>query len=235
MDPASSGVSLHINGIIDQDFSVTDLNSAWTAPGTSRDQGFIFGRFQSSASNAPGTNDNANWFANIYSHSSEGTASFGIQLAGSNAGSGENALQLRNVSNGSFASWRKVYHEGHKPTYSELGTMAYSNLTGTPTIPTNYLRDDAFDSGIGLYLQGGSFNAGTDTVTAPLVIDEEDFIYTKDGSYLRKLIGKTSDQIQIGQSGTSLISSINFLPGTGGNNAVKINSNTVWHLSLIHI
>lgn len=229
LDPASSGVSLHINGIIDQDFSVTDLNSAWTAPGTSRDQGFIFGRFQSSASNAPGTNDNANWFANIYSHSSEGTASFGIQLAGSNAGSGENALQLRNVSNGSFASWRKVYHEGHKPTYSELGTMAYSNLTGTPTIPTNYLRDDAFDSGIGLYLQGGSFNAGTDTVTAPLVIDEEDFIYTKDGSYLRKLIGKTSDQIQIGQSGTSLISSINFLPGTGGNNAVKINSNTVWH------
>ena len=31
----------------------------------------------------------------------------------------------------------EVYHEGHKPTYTELGTMAYSNLTGTPTIPTN--------------------------------------------------------------------------------------------------
>lgn len=31
----------------------------------------------------------------------------------------------------------EVYHEGHKPTYSELGTMAYSNLTGTPTIPSN--------------------------------------------------------------------------------------------------
>ena len=30
----------------------------------------------------------------------------------------------------------EVYHEGHKPTYSELGTMAYSNLTGTPTIPS---------------------------------------------------------------------------------------------------
>jgi len=30
----------------------------------------------------------------------------------------------------------QVYHEGHKPTYSELGTMAYSNLTGTPTITT---------------------------------------------------------------------------------------------------
>jgi hypothetical protein len=31
----------------------------------------------------------------------------------------------------------EVYHEGHKPTYTELGTMAYSNLTGTPTIPSN--------------------------------------------------------------------------------------------------
>jgi hypothetical protein len=106
---------------------------------------------------------------------------------------------------------------------------SYNDLSNKPTIPTNYLRNDAFDSGIGLYLQGGSFNAGTDTVTAPLVIDEEDFIYTKDGGYLRKLIGKTGDQIQIGQGGTSLINSINFLPGTAGNSAVKINSNTVWN------
>ncbi|GAG64060.1 unnamed protein product, partial [marine sediment metagenome] len=62
-----------------------------------------------------------------------------------------------------------------------------------------------------------------------MVIDEEDFIYTKDGGYLRRLIGKTGDQIQIGQGGTSLINSINFLPGSAGNSAVKINSNTVWN------
>lgn len=31
---------------------------------------------------------------------------------------------------------REIYHEGHKPTYTELGTMAYSNLTGTPTLGT---------------------------------------------------------------------------------------------------
>ncbi len=36
-----------------------------------------------------------------------------------------------------WSDWREVYHTSHKPTYSELGTMAYSNLTGTPTIPTN--------------------------------------------------------------------------------------------------
>jgi hypothetical protein len=139
----------------------------------------------------------------------------------------------------------QVFHDDYHPNADTLTTartiagtsfngsanidISYNNLTNKPTIPTNYLRDDAFDSGIGLYLQGGSFNAGTDTVTAPLVIDEEDFIYTKDGGYLRKLIGKTGDQIQIGQGGTSLITSINFLPGTAGNSAVKINSNTVWN------
>ena len=132
LDPGSSGVALHINGIIDQDFSVSNLNSAWTAPGTSRDQGFIFGRFSSSASNKPSTNNNANWLLNIYSHSSGGTASYGIQLAGSDAGSGENALQLRNVSNGSFGSWRKVFHEGHPPTAAEVGAAASShNHDGT--------------------------------------------------------------------------------------------------------
>jgi len=31
---------------------------------------------------------------------------------------------------------KEIYHEGHKPTYSELGNMAYSNLTGTPTLGT---------------------------------------------------------------------------------------------------
>ena len=103
-------------------------------------------------------------------------------------------------------------------------------LTSSSSIPTNYLTNDAFDQGIGLYLTAGSFNAGTDTATTPLVIDEGDFIKTKDGSYLRNLIGKTTgDEIQIGQSGTALIDTINLLPGTGGNNAVKINSNTVWN------
>jgi hypothetical protein len=79
-------------------------------------------------------------------------------------------------------------------------------------------------------VNGGTYAGGTDTVTnAGVVIDEEDFIYTQDGGYLRKLIGKTSDSIQVGQNGTSLITSINFLPGTAGNSAVNINGNTIWN------
>lgn len=108
--------------------------------------------------------------------------------------------------------------------------LDYGNFTSTPTIPTNYLTNNAFDTGVGLYLTGGSYNAGTDTATTPLVIDEGDFIKTKDGNYLRNLIGKTTgDEIVIGQSGTSLIDSINFLPGGGGNSAVKINGNKIWN------
>ena len=113
---------------------------------------------------------------------------------------------------------------------SGLTSISYNDLDNKPTIPTNYLTNDAFDQGVGLYLTGGSYNAGTDTATTPLVIDEGDFIKTKDGGYLRNLIGKTTgDIIQIGQSGTSLIDQINFLPGTGGNSAVKVNGNTVWN------
>jgi hypothetical protein len=47
-----------------------------------------------------------------------------------------------------------------------------------------------------------------------LIIDEEDYILTKDGGSLRKLIGKTSDVIQIGQTNTSLIDGIALQPGT---------------------
>jgi hypothetical protein len=43
---------------------------------------------------------------------------------------------------------KEIYHEGHKPTYAELGTMAYTNLTGTPTIPSgNAVIDWTTDQG----------------------------------------------------------------------------------------
>ena len=119
-----------------------------------------------------------------------------------------------------------VWNAGNDGSGSGLDADTVDGLQGS-----SFLRSDAFDvSSSGLYLQGGSYNAGTDTTTAPLIIDEGDHIYTKDGGYLRKLIGKTTgDTIEVGQSGTGLIGQINFLPGTAGNSAVKINGNTVWN------
>ena len=68
--------------------------------------------------------------------------------------------------------------------------------------------------------RGGTFSTPNDTRTdVGLVIAENDFIYTLDGGnddYLRKLIGKTSDIITIGEAGTSLIDGINLTPGTTG-------------------
>jgi len=67
--------------------------------------------------------------------------------------------------------------------------------------------------------RGGTYDAGTDTNSnIGLVIQENDYIYTEDsGTYLRKLIGKASDIIQIGQSGTSLIDGVYFYSGTACN------------------
>ena len=66
--------------------------------------------------------------------------------------------------------------------------------------------------------RGGSYAADIDTRTdVGLIIPENNFIYTADGSsYLRKLIGKTGDVITVGEAGTSLIDGISLLPGTTG-------------------
>ena len=58
LDPASTGVALKINGIINQDFQSSNLNTAWTAPGSSFSQGFIVGRYQGGSANQPHHNDN---------------------------------------------------------------------------------------------------------------------------------------------------------------------------------
>ena len=77
--------------------------------------------------------------------------------------------------------------------------------------------------------RGGTYIADLDTKTdVGLVIPENDFIYTADGSnYLRKLIGKTSDIIQIGEPGTSLIDGINLKPGGSGGYVQVFNNASV--------
>ena len=80
-------------------------------------------------------------------------------------------------------------------------------------------------------VRGGSFSTPNDTrSTVGLIIAEDDFIYTLDGSngdYLRKLIGKSSDIITIGEAGTSLIDGINLTPGTTGGYVQIFNNSSV--------
>jgi len=77
--------------------------------------------------------------------------------------------------------------------------------------------------------RGGTYVADIDTKTnVGLIIPENDFIYTADGSsYLRKLIGKTSDIITIGEAGTSLIDGINLTPGTSGGYVQIFNNSSI--------
>jgi hypothetical protein len=69
------------------------------------------------------------------------------------------------------------------------------------------------------YFSGESLSAGLDQTytNVGLLIDEGDYIYTKDSSTtLRILMGKVADIIKIGQNGTSLIDAIELNPGTTG-------------------
>jgi hypothetical protein len=85
--------------------STTNLNSAWTADGTSIANGFRVYRYNSDATNKPVTADNANWLINIFSHPSGGAASYGHQLAAANT----NNIYFRSVSNGTFSDWHKFW------------------------------------------------------------------------------------------------------------------------------
>ena len=67
--------------------------------------------------------------------------------------------------------------------------------------------------------EGGSFTSINSLATdAGLVIQKNDYIYSDDNEYLRRIIGHTSTGIiEIGQGGTSLITDIILKPGSTGN------------------
>ena len=55
-------------------------------------------------------------------------------------------VHFRRLEGGTMGSWREFFHTGHVPTYSELGAMPYSNLTGTPSsLPANGGNADTVD------------------------------------------------------------------------------------------
>ena len=70
-----------------------------------------------------------------------------------------------------------------------------------------------------VYLQGGSYTSGSDTVsTAAMVVPEGQYIYAEDsGVYLRKMIGKVTDRLILAQAGTSLYQGIDFFSGNTNN------------------
>ena len=115
-------------------------------------------------------------------------------------------------------------------TVSIAGTLTYEDVTNIDSVGLITARTGirvtngglVVTSGVStfndsIYVERGTYDAGNDSVTdAAIVVEEEGTIYTKDGTYLRNLIQKKSDIINIGQQNTSLIDGIHLKPGTAG-------------------
>jgi hypothetical protein len=124
------------------------------------------------------------------------------------------SASLLNVGDGYIQAQR---NDGTTTTYDLLLNPNGGNVGIGTTDPTASLHV----VGVGYFQADGAQFGSADLVTnAAIVIPEDDFIYTEDGTpgsaNLRKLIGKSgsADIIQIGQPGTSLIDEIRFYPGT---------------------
>ena len=84
---------------------------------------------------------------NVLTIPNTSASQYGAQVAFETGTVSDGGIKFRNSTNGTFTSWYRLYHEGHKPTYAELGTMAYSNLTGTPSsLPANGGNSDTVDN-----------------------------------------------------------------------------------------
>jgi hypothetical protein len=119
-------------------------------------------------------------------------------------------------------------------SFMSIGPTAASNflklLTGNGTEAMRLAADGNVGIGVtnpnaklkvngAIVSQGGSYSSAVDTFTdVGLVMTRGDYLYSDNGDYLRKLIGHTSaNALEIGQSGTALITDINLRPGTSGN------------------
>ena len=118
------------------------------------------------------------------------------------------ALRIRNVTNG----------ENIALFEADAGVkLLYDNSTKFQTTGAGVTVTGITSSTV-LYGTGGTYAANVETVTdAALVINQNSAIYTKDGGYLRVLIEKQSDVINIGQQNTAIIDGIELKPGTTGN------------------
>ena len=101
-------------------------------------------------------------------------------------------------------------------TANESVELYYDNVTKFETTGAG-VTITGIATAVTFYAESGTYSTGIDTRSdAAIVIEEEGAIYTKDGDYLRILIEKTSDIINIGQHGTGLIDGIELKPGNNG-------------------
>jgi hypothetical protein len=127
-------------------------------------------------------------------------------------------LRLRDTDDGTFTQFSS---SGNLLAIRQNSTTAshfWMNSSGNVGLGTNSPSASLDVNGV-IRTRGGTYTADIDTRTdACLIIPENNYIYTADGSaYLRKLIGKVSDFIQIGEPGTSLTDGILFYSGSSCN------------------
>jgi len=199
-------------------------------------------RINSSGNVGVGTNNpsqrlhlssNANQTSVLLDNVGTGGIKWYLQSSANTASNGQGNFTIYNGSLGSTA-------------YTILGSNNNIGIAKTNPIYELDVEGDIGASGaiingittsVVCYGKGGNFNAGTDNVSdAGVVINEDNSIYTKDGAYLRNLIEKKSDIINIGQQNTSLIDGIHLKPGTtggqvklhagGGSDNVKLETNS---------
>ena len=212
-----------------------DANTVWQAAGTGKDRGIYPFRYQANASNIPATNDNANWGLNIYSHGGSGGGyPYGIQLAGANASSGENSLFLRTVSNGSFGSWKRVFHEGHLPTMAEAG------VTTATVKALGFLRSNADDTASGVITLSNTSTSATLNLSGHAGASNYNYFLKAANDGGNKVVHfvngstRTSDgganTYTIRNDGGSLrLGSSNYTTLLVGSGDLTYNANEVWH------
>lgn len=111
---------------------------------------------------------------------------------------------------------REIYHEGHKPTYTELGNMDFSNLSNTPTTLAGYGITDG----------GGSGEANVQSNWTETDTNSDAFILNKptlfDGAF-SSLTGTPTtisgygitDALQLGTTSTTALAGDTSIPVSG--------------------
>ena len=144
-------------------------------------------------------NSTSDWAGYFYNQSTSG---IGLHVE-TNAHGAEQLLRLSSL-NGSGGS-----------NTVKMVVRADGNVGIGTTSPTAKLQVDG-----AIVSEGGSFaSAQEGSITdVGLVVQKNDYIYSDDNNYLRKIIGHASTgHIEIGQNATGLIGDINLRPGTSGN------------------